>query len=134
MKRVSASKASKAKRSTVDKSLPAGYTQVSSTDFPDNHDFDKNPICEGTVVDIKTVLVRPSASKKPEERKIMAVADSDGVISAVWESAGLKGLFKEAKKGDQVFIKFVETIALKGRKSMRKFVTGIKPAKGGKTK
>lgn len=108
--------------------LPAGYESVQGAGFPDNHDFEKSPILQGTVTDVKTVSVKKG--RKMEDTQLMTVADSDGVISAVWNSAGLKELFSKVKKGDSVFIEFLGMIPLKGKQSMKKYSIGHKPAKG----
>lgn len=105
--------------------LPSGFKQVSSGNFPPNHDFKKNPILQGEVQDIKTVAVK--IGRKPKDTRLMIVSDDDGVLSSVWESAALEGLFEAAKKGDEIFIQFTGMIAIKGRQQpMKGFVAGIK--------
>lgn len=105
--------------------LPAGFRQVNSGNFPPNHDFKKNPILQGEVTEIKTVAVK--IGRKPKDTRLMIIADENGVLTSVWESAALEGLFEEAKKGDEVYIQFTGMITIKGRQQpMKGFVAAVK--------
>lgn len=105
--------------------MPEGYRRTAGN-FPQIHDFKKEPILTGIVQEIKTVAMKMRG--KASETRIMSVAQHEtGEISAVWESAALQGLFDEAKKGDDVFIKFTGMIRVKGRaQPMKGFDAGIK--------
>lgn len=103
--------------------IPAGYTQVQSGDRAPFHDFQKQKTLEGKVIG------RHSFTDRWKNKKdILEIADaSTGEITAVSESASLKGIFKRAKKGSDVFIRFDGLVKIKGRKQpMRQYTTAIK--------
>lgn len=104
--------------------LPQGFRQVSSGNFPAVWNHKANPTLQGVVQEIKTVATK--IGRKAQETRLMVIADSDGVLQSVWESAALTGLFDEAKKGDTVYIQFTGPIKIKGRtQPMKGFVAGI---------
>ena len=92
---------------------PTGARRVAGGNFPPLHDFEKNPVLTGTVEDIKTIQVK--IRRKVEDTRIMYVADDDGVVESVWESAALEALFNEVKKGSVVWIAYTGLIDIKGR-------------------
>lgn len=119
--------AAKEKRAFQNGKLPAGYERVQRGNFPDTWDFHKkgNEVLSGVVQQIKT------AQTKNGETRLMYVADSDGQLWSVWDSAALEGLFNDARPGDSVFIRFKGMISVKGRKQkMKDFDVGLKQKSG----
>jgi hypothetical protein len=112
----------KAKAKVFDKGQipppPAGARKIEGGNFPPLHDFEKNPVLTGTVTEVKTIQVKKR--KKMEETRIMYVADDDGVVESVWESAALEKLFDEVKKGEKIWIAFTGMIQIKGRQQPMK--------------
>lgn len=104
--------------------LPPGFRQVSSGNFPPIWNFKAQPVLQGTVHEIKTVATK--IGRKAQDTRLMVIADADGVLTSVWESAALSGLFDEAQKGDKVHIQFTGMIKIKGRQQpMKGFTAGI---------
>lgn len=109
--------------------IPEGFRRLETGNFPPVHDFTKAAELQGTVNSIKTVEVK--TGRKVDKTRIMYVADENGVLVSVWESAALEGLFDEAKPGDEVYIQYTGPIKIKGRKQpMKGFQTAIRPASG----
>lgn len=106
-------------------SMPKGFRQISGGNFPPVHDFKKVAILEGVVQEIKTIATK--IGRKAQDTRLMVIADTDGVLTSVWESAALGGLFDEVKKGDTVHIQFTGMVEVKGREQkMKGFIAGIK--------
>lgn len=106
--------------------VPAGYQQVSTGQFPANHDFKAEPVCEGRVTQIKES--EQKRGKKTEKVKILYVANKDsGEITAVWQSAQLEEFISQVAPGDEVYIRFDGIAKLKGRKTLKKFTCALKP-------
>jgi hypothetical protein len=106
--------------------VPAGFVPMASGNFAPLHDFDKEPVLQGKVVEIK--VVKTKKGKKLIDTNIMTVSDADGVLSSVWESTALAKTFGEAKKGDEVFFRYEGLIPMKGRNAMKDFSCGLKKA------
>lgn len=102
--------------------IPAGYQQVQSGGRAPFHDFKTSPILEGKIVGMHSFTDRWKNKKQ-----IMEIASKEtGEVTAVSESAALTGLFKQAKKGAMVWIRFDGLVKIKGRKQpMRQYTTGI---------
>lgn len=112
----------KSKRSPGN-AIPSGYTQVQSGDRAPFHDFTKKKTLEGKVIG------RHSFTDRWKNKKdILEVADLEtGEVTAISESASLKGIFKRAKKGSAIFVRFDGLVKIKGRKQpMRQYTTAIK--------
>lgn len=106
--------------------IPAGFQQVSTGQFPPNHDFKKEAVCTGAVTQIKES--EQKRGTKTEKVKILYVADPNtGELSAVWESAALKDFFSQVRPRDTVYIRFDGVAKLKGKKTMKKFTCAIQP-------
>ena len=111
------------RKSNTRDALPADFVQVQSGDRAPFHDFQQTKILMGKIVGVHSFTDRWKNKKQ-----IMEVASTEtGEVTAVSESASLKGLFKRAKKGNEVFIRFDGLVKIKGRKlPMRQYTTGIK--------
>lgn len=106
------------------KGIPERYKIVQSGSFPDIYDFTKHNVLEGTVSQIKTVTTR--RGKKLDKSRIAYIANTDGEVFGVWESAALREFMGQIKKGDEVFIRFNGLKKIKGQKNpMKDFTTGI---------
>lgn len=103
--------------------IPADFIQVQSGDRAPFHDFKQEKILVGKVTGIHSFTDRWKNKKR-----IMEIVNTDtGEVSAVSSSAALKGLFKQAKKGSEVYIRFEGLVKIKGRKlPMRQYTTAIK--------
>lgn len=97
--------------------IPAGMRQVQTGGLPPFHDFSKHKELDGKVVTIRTFKNRWG-----RKQRSMDVADENGVLCSVTESAALRGLFDQAKKGKRVVIRFLGAKKIKGRKNpMRQY-------------
>ncbi len=100
----------KPKRNTIVRTeVPPGFREVVSGDFAPFHDFAANPVCIGIVKGIREATFGKGKQKKTIN--VMDLVSGDRPVS-VSERADLRGLFREAKKGDEVMI------ALEGRKKI----------------
>jgi hypothetical protein len=126
----------KAKERVFEKSavpVPPGMRRIEGGNFPPVNDFEKNPVVQGIIHGIKTVAAK--IGRKAQDTRIMTIADENGVLVSVWESAALEKLFDEAKPGMQVWIHYTGPISIKGRKQpMKGFecALGEAPAKKAK--
>lgn len=106
------------------KGIPSGFTRIETGNFPANHDFKERPVLEGKVTAIKGVPQK--RGKKTVTVKLIYVADKKtGEVGAVWESKALEELFSQVKVGSTVYIRSEGIQKLKGKKTLKKFVTGI---------
>lgn len=107
--------------------IPAGFKRVLTGNFPDVFDFRTTATLQGTVSEIKNVQTK--RGKKMVESRIMYVADKDGALYGVWESAALAGLFNELgknPKGRKVWIHYKGEKKIKGQANpMHDFETAI---------
>lgn len=120
----------KAIAKSVEKAIPQGFQKFTTGSFPTNHDFRAEPVCQGKVIQIKKVPQK--RGKKTEEVLVLYVANSDGVVSAVWESHAIADGIANTKPGDEVFIRFNGIQKLKGKKTLKLFDYAVKPGKGKK--
>lgn len=105
--------------------MPEGFEMVSDGTLTEGHDFLKDPIVQGIVKSIKTVMLK--RGKRMEENRLIIVETTDDKC-AVWESAGLKDLFDGIVVGDSVYIKYDGLLDAKdGLNPMKKFITGMSP-------
>lgn len=95
--------------------VPAGMRQVQTGGLPPFHDFSKHRELDG-----KVVAVRKFKDRWGNKKRSMDIADSDGVLCSVTESAALRGLFNQAKIGKRVVIRFLGSKKIKGRKNPMK--------------
>src|SRR3970040_541130 len=106
------------------KGIPAGFKRIETGNFPANHDFKKQPVLEGKITAIKTAPMK--RGKKTENVKISYVSDKNtGEITAVWQSSALEELMSQVKVGTVVYIRSEGIKKLKGKKTLKQFVTGI---------
>lgn len=91
---------------------PKGFNDVDLN--PDSIDWEKTTTVAGTVVLLETLPT------KRGDIPTMVIATEDG-NRRVWESAGLRVLFKEVRPGDDVWITVAGSQALDGTKTMRLF-------------
>jgi len=89
----------KAKRGSA--AIPKGYKAIGG--FAQTWDQTKRPELIGTFGQVRTVTQK--SGRKTRKVRVADVTTDDGVY-AVWESAGLRGLFDNCKEGDDVYIRF----------------------------
>lgn len=107
--------------------LPAGFQAVATGGGGQWHNWEENPVLQGTVT------AMGSFEGEYGKQRTMTVKDSKGVESTVSESGALKELFNKAKKGKQVYIQLVGVVKLKNKKTgkpngktYKQFTAGIK--------
>lgn len=86
---------------------PKGFRKFET---PVAWDFEKNPILQGTVLNIK--VIPRTRDGEVTKQKVAQVRDDDGVIHSFWESAALIGFFDELKPGKQIWVKYLGKIDL----------------------
>lgn len=94
--------------------LPAGFTSVNVTgDFGAWHDFHKQKVLQGKVLEMHKIDSEDDNGKKITKR-VISVKTDKGVVSSVSESFALKGLFDmKGLVGKTVYIQYL------GQKSFR---------------
>lgn len=122
----------KARKVTKEKSLartqvPEGFKATSSSFAPTWAPWkDKSQPNEitGEWGSEREVPVR--RGRGSEDQRVCNITTEDGDVYSIWCSAGLMGLFDEAKEGDTVFIRYDgEGKAKKGQNAPRLFTTGV---------
>lgn len=91
---------------------PKGFNEMNLN--PESVDWTKTAVIRGTVVMLEAL---------PAKRGLVptaVVSTNDGIVR-VWESAGLRLLFKELQIGDEVWIAVAGEQQLEGTKTMRLF-------------
>jgi hypothetical protein len=133
--KASMAKRKKAKRASVKKQPrkatvqpPKGYTvkSMSQGDFAQTHDFEAEPVLEGTVESVRRGVKIPGLKKKQD---ILNIKTKSGELRAVWRSAVLSTLFDDPKtrKGLKVWIRFdgYATKHKKGQNPAKLFTVAI---------
>jgi hypothetical protein len=117
-----AAKATKAKNAT-ETQLPVGYKPIRG--FAERWDYDAQPAVEGEWGEVRTVEIK--RGRKVEEGRVCDLVQDDGVSLAIWESAGLRGLFEQAEPGQRVYIRYdgLGTIRKAGQNPPKRFTVGI---------
>lgn len=112
--------------------IPKGYKVIANGGMTETHDFDKNPIVEGEVLELKTLPAKFGKDKKGKkiavrkETRLMVLKTKNG-DSAVWEKKALENLFDACEVGSEVHIHYTGRIEIKGRdQGMHTFVCGLK--------
>jgi len=126
--------ATKAGKSSIPP-VPSKYKLMGKGNFPPVWTPEKiGDFLEGIVQQVKAIPTKWKRKGKQDETRIMYVADDDGVLKSVWESAALSDLFDNAQAGDGVYIRYDGPIVIKGRKEpMKGYTTGL-VSKGKKAK
>jgi hypothetical protein len=111
-----------AKRKKAASGIPEGMRQVQSGKLAPFHDFSKRNPLDGVVV-----AIRSFTDRWKKKNRAMDIADSETAeLTSVTESAGLRGLFDSAKKGDRIWIRYDGQKKIKGRnRPMREYTTAI---------
>jgi hypothetical protein len=105
--------------------LPEGFEMVTGQ-FPDAWDFDAEPVLTGEWMGSRDAQVKQGT--KTVTRLVANIRTADGQLHALWESAGLAGLFDKARLGDVVWIRFDGLGTPKpGMNAPKLFTTAIKP-------
>jgi hypothetical protein len=114
---------SKAPAGTLAK-LPAGFKELGGGNSWKGHEI--GDMLTGTYLGF-TVVHQPKKGKIPaRDVNKHEIVDDDGVIHAVWQSAGLKAL-EGLKKKQKVLIQFLgEMVIMKGQSPMRKYRVAVK--------
>lgn len=119
----------KALQPSMDDSIPEGFTMPASANVP-NWDFEKKKVLQGDLVNIKIITKKKVRKGESKTTRLMVVREENGNLLQVWESATLKGLFEEAKKGNQLYIRFDgHGEKVKGRMPMKLFTTAYQKGK-----
>lgn len=112
--------------------IPKGYKVIANGGMTETHDFEKHPILEGEVLEIKTLPPKFGEDKKGKkievrkETRLMVLKTKTG-DAAVWEKKALENLFDQCEVGSDVHIHYTGRIEIKGRdKGMHTFVCGLK--------
>lgn len=109
-------------------SLPAGFTNMGSSDRAPSWQPEEGDTLQGTVVGRKDIDAKKAGrekAKKGETAIILSVADSDGVIRQAWDSFGTRAAFEKARIGDQIFLR-LDSIVKRGKKQYKNFTVGLK--------
>src|SRR3970040_165719 len=110
---------------TTGSKIPAGFPQIKTGSFAPIHDWKKTPILQGIVQATRTVEQKRGGKLIPV--RVVDVANSDGEITAVWESHSIAETLAQAKPGDEIFLSFEGIKKLKGKKTLTEFVCAIQP-------
>lgn len=112
---------------------PKGFTVCASGGMTQSIDWDKTPVVEGEIIDIKTFPEKVGKDKKGKkvilrkETRLMVIKKSDKSEVAVWEKKDLENLFDSVEIGNDVYIAHVGTIDIPGRKlPMHQFTSAFK--------
>jgi hypothetical protein len=115
----------KAKKQSAVK-IPAGYKVCPTAGSTSAVDWDKTPVVEGTVIEIKDVTVTDKKTKKKNDTRLMVVETKEGEEVAVWEKFQLETLFNSVEAGDKVYIAHTGVKRIPGGKTLHEFVTAFK--------
>lgn len=121
----------KSLRSAIRSALPAGYRDASGGNFPDAWNPGIGDALQGTVTakrEVTATELKRENAKKGEKVIVLTVADEDGVLHTVFESAGLRQLCRDAKVGSEVFMR-LDSVKKFGKKRFKSFTAGIKGKK-----
>lgn len=113
--------------------IPKGYTVCASGGMTSAIDWDKTPIVEGEVVEIKTIPEKKGKDKKGKtvvlrkETRLMIVKKESGEEVAVWEKKDLENLFDQVEEGNEVYIAHTGMLKIPGRtQPMHQFTSAFK--------
>lgn len=115
----------KAKKSNAVK-IPAGYKVCPTAGSTAGVDWEKTPVVEGTILEIKNVMVKDKKTKKKKETRLMVVETKGGAEVAVWEKYQLQNLFDSVEEGSKVYIAHTGVKKLEGGNTLHEFVTAYK--------
>lgn len=114
-------------------SIPAGFAAVSTSgDFPATWEPKEGDILQGIVHGKRALDAQKAGrkkAKKGEQVIILSIADSDGVLSAVWESHALRDVCKQANIGDGIFLQYHGEKKF-GKKRLKMYTAALKAKKG----
>lgn len=102
-------------------SAPKGYTVCDTGGMTAAVDWEKTPIVEGKVLEIKTIAEKKGKDKKGKmvvlrkETRLMILKKKDGSEVSVWEKKQLENLFDSVDEGSDVYIEHTGMQAIKGR-------------------
>lgn len=86
--------------------LPSGFRAITSGDYGDEWEYEKNPLLVGVVSgDVREVEAGTGRNKRIS-RVVTVKSDDDGRNYTLWESASLKAFFDHVQRGMQVAIAF----------------------------
>ena len=106
--------------------IPEGFVMPATAQVP-NWDFEKRQLLQGTIINIKLITKKKVRKGEKKTTRLIHVREDGGNLLQVWESAALTGLFDEAKKGAEVFIRFDgHGPKVKGRMPMKLFATAYR--------
>ena len=114
-----------AKKSNAVK-IPAGYKVCPTAGSTSGVDWEKTPVLEGTVLEIKNVTVTDKKTKKKKETRLMVLETKGGEEVAVWEKYQLENLFNSVEEGSKVYIVHTGVKKIDGGKTLHEFVTAYK--------
>jgi hypothetical protein len=109
-------------------SLPSGFVQMNSGSGAPIWQPKEGDILQGRVMKSERIDAKKAGrekAKKGETVGILTIADSDGVLYSVWESHALTQLMKDARPGDDVFIR-LDRIKKTGKRRFKDFTVGLK--------
>lgn len=126
--------ATKSKKQSVNKTAkfqpPKGYTVCASAGNTATHDWEKNPVLEGEVLEIKNVTTtavdKKTGKKKKNETRLMVVKTKNGDEVAVWEKYQLIPLFDSVEKGSDIYIAHTGVKNIGGGQKMHEFTTAFR--------
>ena len=102
--------------------LPEGFKPVSA--FASQWDYTARPVLEGVVSGpIRHITV--GKGRNAREAQIMTIADDDGELHDVWDSASLKTFFEAAQPGQRVAIAYQGEREVGQPQPMKVFVGGF---------
>lgn len=110
--------------------IPKGYDVCASDGMSESVDWDKTPIVEGELLEMKTIAGsytdKKTGKKNKTETRLAIIKTKSGVV-AVWEKKMLEVLFNAVEPGDNVYIAHLGMQAIKGRaQQMHVFATAYR--------
>lgn len=105
-KKSAAKKAAPPKSVTPKVQLPAGFRAITSGEYGEEWEYEKNPLLQGTVVGNVREVEAGSGRNKRINRVVSVKSSDDGHTYTLWESASLKTFFDNLRPGMEVAIAF----------------------------
>lgn len=98
--------AKKAALSFAKVQLPAGFRTITSGEYGEEWEYEKQPLLQGTVAGAVREVEAGSGRNKRINRVVSIKSSDDGHTYTVWESASLKAFFDNLQPGMEVAIVF----------------------------
>lgn len=100
------STAKKAAPSFTKVQLPAGFRAITTGEYGEEWEYEKNPLLQGVVAGSVREVEAGSGRNKRINRVVSIKSNDDGHTYTVWESASLKAFFDGLQPGMEVAVAF----------------------------